>query len=497
MKAVIRRRGRLYEVENLNGHDSDRKQRTHAVVAEWQASAAIQEDQDTRHEDLDDCPSGALEHQDATGEPHQERAVQLWHERLAHTNTRTIRRMAEEAVQGIDLEKDEYEDGCDVCIQGRMQTQPIRNVPEQRGHQPGEVVQVDLLGPITPASKRKNRWVLGFVDDYSRHKWVTFLKTKDQAHRGLKRYLAYLQTAGVNVMTIHADNGAEFYRAEEFRRTCEDRGVHQTFTSPYNPKQNGKIERSWQSILKTARCLMLEAGLQQEYWQECVQHATLILNVTPTSTTGFKTPHELLTGEVPTIGALRIFGCEVQFLDEHAQSKLASRTRKGIYLGEDPEGPSRLILDANSGRIVRSRNVKFFERRRPARAKGDQRFPVVPPNTWENTTTDDEDNNTSLENVPNDSGEQTWERTPTETTGSDTDNSSEHDEVPYSRRYPAGYGEGRYWQTMGSRTSRTGRTVRSSRYHQQRNHCVCVASCCLGGCSFPCLFSTVIWNIFQ
>jgi hypothetical protein len=78
---------------------------------------------------------------------------------------------------------------------------------------------------------------------------------------------------------------------------------------PYTSPQNGKAERIICTINDTIRSLLFQADVPP-YWVEALNTATRLLNILPTKTPHFPTPHYVLFGVAPAYTHLPVFGCK-------------------------------------------------------------------------------------------------------------------------------------------------------------------------------------------
>jgi transposase InsO family protein len=107
--------------------------------------------------------------------------------------------------------------------------------------------------------KRLGQWVMAFLDDASRKIIASsFLEDKSSASTA-----ALLETALGTVekppFAVWTDNGTEF--KGHFDELLVERGVRHVRTTPYNPEQNGKIERFWPTIEQWKEQGSLEAWI--------------------------------------------------------------------------------------------------------------------------------------------------------------------------------------------------------------------------------------------
>jgi transposase InsO family protein len=86
--------------------------------------------------------------------------------------------------------------------------------------------------------------------------WVVVLGSKGEAADAIRRTQAAAEAeCGCKLRVLRTDNSGEFTTAE-FASYCEDEGVQRHYSTPYNPQQNGVIERRNQTIMGMARALL-------------------------------------------------------------------------------------------------------------------------------------------------------------------------------------------------------------------------------------------------
>jgi len=83
-----------------------------------------------------------------------------------------------------------------------------------------------------------------------------------------------------------------------------------------------------------AQALRFTACLPQSWWEFFILHAVHLYNRTPVQRLKWKTPYELLTGELPSLDHLRVFGCAAHvFLPEDVRvNKLLPKSELMIFL---------------------------------------------------------------------------------------------------------------------------------------------------------------------
>ena len=106
-----------------------------------------------------------------------------------------------------------------------------------------ELIHSDVCGPIPSTSLSVYEYYVTFVDDYLVNTWIYFLKTKSEVFRKFKEFKALIENHSERrIKTLRLDNGGE-YTSKEFEAFCKEDGIKRELTTPYNPQQNGAVER--------------------------------------------------------------------------------------------------------------------------------------------------------------------------------------------------------------------------------------------------------------
>nr|GEW79168.1 retrovirus-related Pol polyprotein from transposon TNT 1-94 [Tanacetum cinerariifolium] len=151
------------------------------------------------------------------------------------------------------LWKIELDYGIVGCLVGKQQRNPFPQESTWRASQVFELVHADICGPINPLSNSNKRYMITFIDDYSRKVWVYFLVTKSEAFVVFKQYKSRVEKeSGVAIQGLRTDRGGEF-TSLEFTTFCNDNGIHRKLTAPYTPQQNGIAERKNRTIMNMVK----------------------------------------------------------------------------------------------------------------------------------------------------------------------------------------------------------------------------------------------------
>ena len=104
------------------------------------------------------------------------------------------------------------------------------------------------------------------------------------------------------------------------------------------------------------------AGLEQKFWAEVVMTSCYLINRSPSSALGDKTPHEVCHGKKPSLRHLRVFGCEAYVhVPKEKRTKLDYKAHKCIFVGYGDSIKGYKCWNLESQKTVYSRDVIFRE----------------------------------------------------------------------------------------------------------------------------------------
>ena len=133
---------------------------------------------------------------------------------------------------------------CSLCAQyktgGQLHRQ-VQNIPEVNN--PLDRIAIDLIDLYS--SNEGYRYVLTVIDHYSR--FVKFYPLKNKSATGIEACLSsFIKDFGIP-KTLLLDNSMEF-RSSVIADWSKQYNINLRFTSPYNPRANGSIERMHQTL---------------------------------------------------------------------------------------------------------------------------------------------------------------------------------------------------------------------------------------------------------
>lgn len=124
---------------------------------------------------------------------------------------------------------------------------------------PGELLHADTYQLAKAMMQdRKRYYLFGIVDDYSRLGYAEVLTANNAAEvtKAFFHSLQFFVAHGIRPERIMTDNGSEFtaYTSSYAKNThffetmLKMAGIEHTYTRPYRPQTNGKVERFWKIV---------------------------------------------------------------------------------------------------------------------------------------------------------------------------------------------------------------------------------------------------------
>ena len=90
---------------------------------------------------------------------------------------------------------------------------------------PLELVHSDVFGPVKQPLISKNRYMITFIDDFSKFVWVDFMKGKLEALMKFKEFKEKVEKEiGCKIQCLCTDNGGE-YTSKEFTQFLQSHGI--------------------------------------------------------------------------------------------------------------------------------------------------------------------------------------------------------------------------------------------------------------------------------
>lgn len=292
----------------------------------------------------------------------------LWHARLGCLNHKSMRILRDRLSTGVNFEN--AFDPCVSCVKGKMKKRPFKS-HDVRSSTKLERVHSDLV-VVNEPSFAGYRYLLSFVDDFTRKCWVYGLHRKSDVFACFKEFKALVEKeVNLPIKIWRTDRGGEFV-SNAFDSYLAEQGIRHETSVAYTPQQNGLAEKKQQDIMNKARCMLQHAGLPNEYWFDAAETAAYILNRCPSRVLGEASPESLWTGiTTPNLSYMKVFGC-VAYAYTHLRRKLDPKASKYVFVGYADKQRGYKLRDCSTGKLIIAREVKFFEDQFPSTSQTSQ-----------------------------------------------------------------------------------------------------------------------------
>lgn len=296
--------------------------------------------------------------------------ARLWHLRLGHSHPDSVIKFLN-VHKNISLCRKDFS-SCDSCEMGKLSQSPATSSFHRA---PGvlHLIHSDILGPIHPPTASGARYILTFIDDYTRHNTIDLLKCKSGAFEKFKEYKSLMENRmSAKIVKLKSDRGGE-YSSNEFLKFMKENGIQIERGPADRPQANSVSERFNRTILSKIRSQLIESGLPLHLWGEAAVYSSLQINCTPTKSLDFGIPLQRLEDLTPThfhpfdVDRLKPFGSLSFALEKKRISKVGPLARRFIFVGLESNARAARLWDKASSRILVTGDLSHREDIFPAK----------------------------------------------------------------------------------------------------------------------------------
>ena len=278
----------------------------------------------------------------------------IWHRRLGHFYHQNIEKY-------LDLHNIK-EPICVDCKIVKMKRRP-HNKNVEKSTRKLEVIHSDIIGPLNE-SINGHKFILTFIDEATRKSWLFSMKSKADAIDLILNTLKGLNNLFDNykIKYFKSDQGRE-YQNKKLIKFCKENGIIKIYSPPYNPENNGLVERFNQTVISCAKTLLFWSKLSQNFWDYAVIYANYLYNHAPHSGINYKIPNEIFFNKKVNINHIRTFGCITNYYIENNnnKNKMYPNSKKGILLGYKETSNSYIVMDFDDYKIHQVSTIACFE----------------------------------------------------------------------------------------------------------------------------------------
>lgn len=297
----------------------------------------------------------------------------LWHRRLCHLNRRSMDLLKQGMANGINY-TDTVRSTCVACCEGKQSRIPFPKRSYNRATEKLGLIHSDLCGPMSISSFSGAKYLVTFIDDYTRMTFGYFIKSKDEVFSAFKTFKSLVENqTDLKIKMLRTDNGREYIN-KNFQMFLQQCGIKHQTTVPYSPQQNGVAERANRTIMEAGRCMLQDAGLDRRFWAEALNTAIFIKNKSPSKAVRGTTPEEKWYGTKVNLSNLRVFGCiAYAMIPNEKRKKLDKKSKMYIFVGYCSESKGYRLIDPDDpSKCIKSRDVQFLEDKMYKVFKGNQ-----------------------------------------------------------------------------------------------------------------------------
>ncbi|KAG6438777.1 hypothetical protein O3G_MSEX000215 [Manduca sexta] len=279
--------------------------------------------------------------------------LKQWHAKLGHQDINQVKNVLTR--QGVRFEEKGEEETCVSCLRGKQHKFPFP-LSQNRATKPGEIIHIDIGGPVEETSLGGAKFFLLLKDDFTKYRKVYFLKNKSESIECLKLFLKQTQVnPGHKINFIRSDNAKEFC-SRDMENLLNSYGIQHQKCVAYTPQQNGCIEREMKTVIESARTMLLESGFNKNLWAEALNTAVYVINRTGPSRVKDRTPFELWWDKTYDVNNLQVFGSRVSVhVPDQKRLKFDSKAEIGYFIGygENIKGYRIYLPEKNEVEIKR------------------------------------------------------------------------------------------------------------------------------------------------
>jgi hypothetical protein len=291
-----------------------------------------------------------------------EESGELWHRRLGHIGYTALKNIQKEINDPkLILSKNDFKH-CRECNLEKS-TRRTFKMSTSIAENLLDLIHMDLCGPMSVDSIGKGKYMLLFVDDYSRMTHIRILKDKSSVFKEFKNFKMMVENElERRIKTIRTDGGGEFC-SNDMEQFLISNGIKHEKSTPYTPQQNGRAERINRTIITMAKSMMAEFNSPKSFWAEAANAAVYIKNRLKHKAIVGKTPYELWYKKKPVYSNIRVFGCRAYVhIPKERRTKLDSTAKEMVFIGYSTTSKAWRFYDEENGKLCLSSEATFDER---------------------------------------------------------------------------------------------------------------------------------------
>ena len=115
-----------------------------------------------------------------------------------------------------------------------------------------------------------NRYIITFIDNFSKYTTVYLLKNKSDAFENFQDFLKEVENQfGRKIKRIRSDRGRE-YESSAFNSFVQSLGIIHETIAPYSLTSNGVDKRKNRTLIELTNAMLIESGAPLHFWDEAI-----------------------------------------------------------------------------------------------------------------------------------------------------------------------------------------------------------------------------------
>jgi len=255
---------------------------------------------------------------------------------------------------------------CIACVKGKFSRLPFHSIPTHLlPSDPLILLFLDTSGPFKESKPDGYKYAVNIHDAGVSYEWIRFAKLKSEISDILILWLTAIHVKFERYpKEIRSDGGSEFFKFGEY---CQTKGVLFRISTPYTPEHNARAEREHRTNNNAMRTMIIHAEAPTYLWSDAMRTGVHNKNRTNVNRHNSIPILDLLGKKDEKVNLSRIFiwGCdaEVKIPSPLIESKLNPLSHTMMYIGPDEFDETGYKLIDREGKIHRSRDVVFFEKK--------------------------------------------------------------------------------------------------------------------------------------
>ena len=213
------------------------------------------------------------------------------HSTFAHIGAKNLYKVMEKYFWAPKMQKvcKELCKSCVICLRRKAISVKSTKLILNSGKRPFDKVYIDVAGPF-PDCLGYN-YILVLVDSFSSYPLIVPMKsvTSSEIIKNIfENWISYFGAPN----QLHSDN-ATYFHSEEMKRFLMSFNIKQTFSAPYHPQSNGKVERLMRTIKDMIHSIAIDRNLT---WVDSIAQTNFSLRCCLHNECGLN-PYEVVFGQ--------------------------------------------------------------------------------------------------------------------------------------------------------------------------------------------------------